>query len=250
VFGNSQGSGVNTEVKGKLLGAGGRTIELDAPFVAGNSGSPIILQSSGKVIGVAAYVTYKSADWSDFDSSFVYKPRRFAQRIDNMNEEELQAMDLGKYKLDLRKYNDLIDACVVGYNLYKDIPQSLSSGESVSTIDASRYKDFPLVYNALSDWNKKIEEAMSAANKKQTGARVENTVLISSLKNSLQQLKSLLEKSLASYKRSPMFYKYISQDAEKYSKILEFFVKNFDKNFDCMEKVNQSLKSNKSTKKL
>lgn len=249
VFGNSQGSGVNTEIKGKLLGAGGRTIEIDTPFVAGNSGSPIILQTNGKVLGVATYVTYKSGDWSDFDSSFVYKPRRFAQRIDNMNREELQPMDINKYKADLKKYNDLIDACVVGYNLYKDIPQSLSP-ESVTTIDSSKYKSFPAVYKVLNDWNKRITDGIEASNKKQLANRPENTLIAANLKNSLMQIKALLEKSLSNYKSSPVFYTYISQESEKYARILEFFVKDFDKNIDYMEKVNQSVKSNRSSKKL
>lgn len=249
VFGNSQGSGVNTEVKGKLLGAGGRTIELNAPFVSGNSGSPIILQSNGKVLGVATYVTYKSGDWSDFDSSFVYKPRRFAQRIDNITAEELQPMDMNKYKADLRKYNDLIDACVVGYNLYKDIPQSLAAAEnngSLGTIDAIKYKDFTSVYNILNDWNKKIEDN----NKKQANGRGETNVLVTNLKTSLQQIKTLLEKSQNNYKRSPIYYKYIAEESEKYSKILEFIIKIFDRNFEYMDKVNQSVKTNKSSRKL
>lgn len=64
VFGNSDGGGVLTSLSGKILGIGPDLIELDAQFVCGNSGSPII-SSSGSVLGVATYATYDPApnDW-------------------------------------------------------------------------------------------------------------------------------------------------------------------------------------------
>jgi Trypsin-like peptidase domain len=55
VVGNSEGAGVVREIKGKVTGIGPDRIEVDAPFVPGNSGSPI-LTSRGAVVGVATYL--------------------------------------------------------------------------------------------------------------------------------------------------------------------------------------------------
>lgn len=55
VAGNAEGEGVVREIKGKVTGIGPSLIEVDAPFVPGNSGSPI-LDSKGQVLGVATYL--------------------------------------------------------------------------------------------------------------------------------------------------------------------------------------------------
>ena len=54
VYGNSMGRDKITELKGKILGVGPFEIEIDATFVGGNSGSPII-DKNGNVIAVATY---------------------------------------------------------------------------------------------------------------------------------------------------------------------------------------------------
>ncbi len=56
VYGNSDGGGVVTELKGKVLGIASSIIEVDAKFVEGNSGGPI-LNSAGEILGVATYAT-------------------------------------------------------------------------------------------------------------------------------------------------------------------------------------------------
>ena len=60
VLGNAEGAGVINTIKGKIVGIGPNLVEVDAPFVPGNSGSPIIHLKSGKVIGVATYLTVKN----------------------------------------------------------------------------------------------------------------------------------------------------------------------------------------------
>ncbi|MGF1483267.1 MAG: serine protease [Opitutales bacterium] len=63
VPGNESGQGVVTQVKGKVKGIGPQQIEVDARFVTGNSGSPILHAQTGKVIGVATYlITYRTDD--------------------------------------------------------------------------------------------------------------------------------------------------------------------------------------------
>lgn len=84
VYGNSLVSGVATELKGRILGVGPEKIEVDAEFVRGNSGSPI-LNAQGQVIGVATYVTRTApgTDWVADNTRFTLT-RRFGLRLDKI----------------------------------------------------------------------------------------------------------------------------------------------------------------------
>ena len=81
VLGNSDGRGVVTEIRGKVIGVGPREIEVDAAFVIGNSGSPV-LDRHGRVIGIATYLRdcRDDADWSKTNTRF-NGIRRFALRL-------------------------------------------------------------------------------------------------------------------------------------------------------------------------
>ena len=81
VLGNSDGRGVVTEIRGKVIGVGPREIEVDAAFVIGNSGSPV-LDRNGRVIGIATYLRdcRDDTDWSKADTRF-NGIRRFALRL-------------------------------------------------------------------------------------------------------------------------------------------------------------------------
>jgi hypothetical protein len=83
VYGNSQGASVVTELKGKITGIGPELVEVDAPFVPGNSGSPVLHLKSGKVIGIASYVQTRKHDDISKDSG-VAEVRRFAYRLDTI----------------------------------------------------------------------------------------------------------------------------------------------------------------------
>jgi S1-C subfamily serine protease len=62
VLGNSLGKAVATELPGRIVGIGPELIEVDAKFVTGNSGSPIIHRKSGKVIALATFATWQEPD--------------------------------------------------------------------------------------------------------------------------------------------------------------------------------------------
>ena len=62
IYGNSDGLGVVTRITGKVRGIGPEFVEVDAQFVSGNSGSPIVRVSSGKVIGIATETKHKKHD--------------------------------------------------------------------------------------------------------------------------------------------------------------------------------------------
>jgi hypothetical protein len=64
VLGNSGGGGVVTSIKGELVGIGPDRIEVSAAFIPGNSGSPIIHVPTGKVIGIATYISRRYEEFS------------------------------------------------------------------------------------------------------------------------------------------------------------------------------------------
>ena len=57
VLGNAEGARVINPISGHVVGIGPNLVEVDAPFLPGNSGSPIIQKRTGKVVGIATYVT-------------------------------------------------------------------------------------------------------------------------------------------------------------------------------------------------
>jgi len=66
VFGNSDGGGVVTNLPGTVAGLGPDRIEVTSEFIPGNSGSPIIHAKSGKVIGIATYLTKRYDEFSSW----------------------------------------------------------------------------------------------------------------------------------------------------------------------------------------
>lgn len=85
VFGNSDGLGTVTELRGKITGMGPTQIEVDAEFVHGNSGSPIIHAPTGKVIGVATYAIVPNLTAVN-EGTEMANIRRFGVRIDTAME--------------------------------------------------------------------------------------------------------------------------------------------------------------------
>ncbi len=59
VLGNAEGGGVINNIGGRIVGLGPNLVEIDAPFLPGNSGSPIIHLRTSKVVGVATYLTIR-----------------------------------------------------------------------------------------------------------------------------------------------------------------------------------------------
>lgn len=84
VFGNSEGSGVATELYGKVNGIGPELVEVSAQFVSGNSGSPV-LNEEMKVIGIASYVKYSDTNRMKEGTKFENAVRRFCYRLDGVD---------------------------------------------------------------------------------------------------------------------------------------------------------------------
>lgn len=82
VLGNTEGGGVVTTLPGQIVGIGPNLVEINALFQPGNSGSPIIHMKSGKVIGVASYLTFRKYDPATRQADPV--TRRFGYRVDSV----------------------------------------------------------------------------------------------------------------------------------------------------------------------
>lgn len=96
VYGNQGGAGVVTRLPGYLEGIGPDRVEVTCDFIPGNSGSPVIHEPSGEVIGVATYILRQYDDWTipkrflgfgsgggDTDTGLITF-RRFGYRVDSV----------------------------------------------------------------------------------------------------------------------------------------------------------------------
>jgi len=88
VLGNAEGAGVINTINGRIVGLGPNLVEVDAPFQPGNSGSPIIHLKTGKVIGVATYLTIRKYDASTREAVREPVVRRFGYRLDSVKKWE------------------------------------------------------------------------------------------------------------------------------------------------------------------
>ena len=84
VLGNPEGARVIKPLTGKLVGLGPNLVEVDAAFVPGNSGSPILHLKSGKVIGVATYLMVREVD--SLTGRRAPQIRRFGFRLDSVKQ--------------------------------------------------------------------------------------------------------------------------------------------------------------------
>lgn len=102
--GNSLGDGVLNICNGKLLGIGPEKIEIDAPIVGGNSGGPVFAVDQNEVIGVSTYLRYVKNTLSQVGSRFNNNTeqvvRRFATRIDNLEDSDIERITEEQRKLD------------------------------------------------------------------------------------------------------------------------------------------------------
>jgi len=87
VLGNAEGGGVVRPTEGKIVGIGPDLVEVDAPFVKGNSGSPIIHKPTGKVVGIATYLVERKVTPGE-NGGVTLGTRRFGYRLDNIQKWE------------------------------------------------------------------------------------------------------------------------------------------------------------------
>jgi len=116
VFGNSDGRGVVTSLEGMVMGIGPYELEINATFVQGNSGSPII-NKDGYVLGVATYASLhiEPDNWLKQGTRFT-EVRRFGVRL---NQLKWNTLTWEEYELRADTLVDLETYCVDTYKLIK-----------------------------------------------------------------------------------------------------------------------------------
>ncbi len=142
VYGNSLAGGVIVPVQGRCLGIGPQLVEVDAAFVPGDSGGPVLDLQSGKVIGVAAYCTVaqnipalSGSRFESVDGEQVI--RRFAVRVDNIDLEKFEKVSLAQLKQDQEAFCRISKVCGKAMQIF-------NSPESAG---ARRAKLFPIFEN-------------------------------------------------------------------------------------------------------
>ena len=113
-YGNSLGSGVITEARGTMIGAGPERIEVTAGIVPGNSGGPVVCDATKEVIGIATSMQIlgrrNELIGTRYESNYLkIAIRRFAVRLDNLSENDLEVLSFDDYKHD-QKSSLAVDA--------------------------------------------------------------------------------------------------------------------------------------------
>ncbi len=133
VLGNAEGEGVVNTLYGKIVGIGPDLVEVSAPFVPGNSGSPIIHLKSGKVIGVATYMR-----WNRFAMLFdgTMNVRRFGYRLDSVKTWE--PVDWATFKKEAGVLEELNRRTDEIFNAFASLSSNNSKGSTPKDDDLQK----------------------------------------------------------------------------------------------------------------
>lgn len=96
-YGDPEGMSVIDHCEGKIMCIGTSSVEVDAPFIRGYSGGPVVLKGTNLVVGVASLLkkTSETEKWLIQGSRFEYETRRFSVRADNLDWSDLEEKDFG-----------------------------------------------------------------------------------------------------------------------------------------------------------
>lgn len=143
VLGNAEGGGVINAITGKIVGVGPDRIEIDAPFVPGNSGSPIIHLKTGKVIGVATYLTINNYDTTTNEKNVKPVIRRFGYRLDNVK--QWQAVNWTAFHAQALEMDKIETLTGDLYDFFRDI------SENKGGVTPGRHTN-PVIKNRIDEW--------------------------------------------------------------------------------------------------
>jgi hypothetical protein len=150
VLGNSEGARVVQPLNGTLVGIGPDRIEVTAEFVPGNSGSPIIHLPTGKVIGIATYLTKRR--FQEFTSNGAdNQVRRFGYRLDTVK--TWQPVVWNAYRAEAVAFGQ-VEA------LTKDLERLIGQLEKTQrskevSLDAGEFSNSP-IYRTVRDFNEML----------------------------------------------------------------------------------------------
>ena len=165
--------GVVNTVMGRITGIGPNLVEVDAPFLAADSGSPIIHLKTGKVIGVAFYQETNKYDLGVNPPSLGAVVRRFAYRLDSVK--GWQAVTWPAFQVQaaqMRQIRKLTDDL---YDLYQDAQQNKGA------VTPGRHAN-PILKMRIDDW-----AADKASHPSADDAATEDANLIAFLKTTCEQ---------------------------------------------------------------
>jgi hypothetical protein len=143
VLGNAEGGGVVNTIIGKIVGIGPNLVEIDAPFVPGNSGSPIIHLKTGKVIGVATYLVTQQYDLTTDKKLQRPVVRRFGYRLDSVK---------GWQAVNWRTFNAQAVRMESMEGLTKDLADFFKDlAENNGVVTMGRHTN-PIISTRIDDW--------------------------------------------------------------------------------------------------
>jgi hypothetical protein len=143
VLGNAEGGGVVNTIIGKIVGIGPSLVEVDAPFVPGNSGSPIIHLKSGKVIGVATYASTQEYDLTTEKKLPAPIIRRFGYRIDSIK--AWQAVNWQAFNAQAAQMESIEKLTADLADFFEDI------AENKGVVTMGRHTN-PVIATRIDDW--------------------------------------------------------------------------------------------------
>ena len=228
VYGNSEGIGVVTEIKGAINGVGPAVIETTAGFVSGNSGSPI-MNKKGEVLGVATFATQnKMQDWVAQGTRFE-NVRRFGLRLDSVkwfgvssNEFCNQNQLLSEAEAYFSDLADIIIYCC-GIGNHKN---GLSKKDECLSRTFSYYLTADQkALSKRSRWSNELAHFVQKYDKISEGGMAGNSAY-GLAKLSLQISVTAPKKIL---KETKWIDNWFQQDANKYLDFMEFLSSNLDK---------------------
>jgi len=143
VLGNAEGAGVVNTLIGKIVGIGPNLVEIDAPFVPGNSGSPIIHLKTGKVIGVATYTVTNQYDLTTDQKLKKPVVRRFGYRLDSVK--GWQAVQWPAFNVQAVQMENVEALTDDLYDFFRDLD------ENKGAVTPERHQN-PVIKTRIEDW--------------------------------------------------------------------------------------------------
>lgn len=162
VPGNSLGAGTVLQARGKIISLGPKLVEHNAPTFSGNSGSPIVHESTMKVVGVDT-LSKKSnpLDWANkfsrdqAGSQIKSDVRLFGYRIDTINKWNL--IDLKKYNSEFTEIRELETEVVSVYAAVIGSKWHYQKSDTVSRI--------------ITDWDNRVSKPLVSNEDKESATK-------------------------------------------------------------------------------
>lgn len=209
VLGNPGSGEVVTSLSGKLVGIGPTRVEIDALIEHGNSGSPIILEGTGKVIGIASDARI------DELLSGEKKTRRFGYRLDSI--QQWQVVNWVQFYKEADAFDKIEQTTTELAQALKDLANEGSRGKSAQRKYA--YDSAP-IRTALDSFYAKLRSAETDADVQRASDN-----LLASLRTAVQGTNPALKPNFT----YDYFRRRYAQDEATRTEIMSTFAKALQK---------------------